>query len=186
LLFVGPPERSAARKIWPTNPSGLIGWPPVGLPPRLVVVEINAGNEKSPIGIDVGHSPGRGIGNEDGTHPGRSAIGGPAKLPAAVVIPRGAPALVLESVAAAVRVVDREPLFVAACGEGRIAPGRAAVHRAVDIIEEVLPKTEIEELAGGVGRQDRIAPENIVLQHTGESPGDAAIGGVTPAGLAKV
>src|SRR6266511_3800931 len=38
LLFVGPPERSTARKICPASPPGLIAAPNNKLPPRLTVV----------------------------------------------------------------------------------------------------------------------------------------------------
>src|SRR5881397_2382138 len=38
LLLVGPPERSTARKIWPTSPPGLTVPPKITLPPMLTVV----------------------------------------------------------------------------------------------------------------------------------------------------
>src|SRR5215471_4521258 len=38
LLFVLVPERSTARKTWPTNPSGFIGSPKTISPPRFTAV----------------------------------------------------------------------------------------------------------------------------------------------------
>src|SRR3954452_22576396 len=38
LSFVVVPDRSAARKTWPTNPSGLIGSPKTISPPRFTAV----------------------------------------------------------------------------------------------------------------------------------------------------
>src|ERR1700747_3440839 len=38
LLFVGPPERSTARNIWPASPPGLTVPPKTVLPPMLTVV----------------------------------------------------------------------------------------------------------------------------------------------------
>ena len=71
-------------------------------------------------------------------------------------------------------------------GRRDVGPGLAAVERAPHVVKKCLQQTEIEKLAGVVGDEHRVAPENVVLENAGEGPGRAAVAGVGPAGLAKV
>ena len=94
--------------------------------------------------------------------------------------------LVLEAVPDTVRVIDREPLFIAAFGGCDVSPRHAAIERAPHVVEESLEQAEIEKGSDVIRIQDRVAAKDIVLEHAGKRPGRAAIAGVTPARLAKV
>ena len=91
-------------------------------------------------------------------------------MSSAVVIPGGAPTLVLEPVAGAVGVIDSEPLLVPAGSRSKVSPGLAAIHRAPHVIEERAQKAKVEKMADVIRRQDRVAPKNVVLQDAGERP----------------
>ena len=107
-------------------------------------------------------------------------------MPAAVVVARGAPGLVLKSVAGAVGIIYREPLLVAARGRSKVRVGVAAVERAPDVVKKCLQKTEIEKTPRVITGQHRVAAKNVVLENAGERPGRTAVTGVRVAGLPEV
>jgi hypothetical protein len=102
--------------------------------------------------------------------------------------------LVLKPVTRAVRLIDSEPLFVAAARApvGRhLRPALTAIGRAPQVVTEkrllhIRLQAEIKKLTDLIGLCYRIAAEDAVLQDTGECPMHAAIGGITPATLPEV
>src|SRR6185503_4668186 len=95
------------------------------------------------------------------------------------------PKLVDEAVALAARLIDDHPLLVTAIGVRRGSPGRAAVQRREDLGREVAVETVVEELAGGVHAQHRVAPEDAWLDLP-RHPGGATVGRVAEARIAEV
>ena len=72
-----------------------------------------------------------------GALPGDATVGGTLELHPAAAAVDAVVRLVLESVSRAVRLIDREPLLVAAAGAslaGEQRPGLAAVYRAPQVI----------------------------------------------------
>jgi len=70
-------------------------------------------------------------------------------------------------------------------------PGLAAVGRQVHVVAKkrevnVRLKTEIEEIPYLIGACHRVTAEYARFQDTGECPGDAGVGGESPAGLPEV
>ena len=96
------------------------------------------------------------------------------------------PNLVLESVASAVGVIYRKPLFVASRGGSKTRKRLPAVDRAPHVVKKSFQKAEIEKLTGVIAGQNRVAPENVVLENAGECPGRAAVAGVSPTGLPEI
>ena len=95
----------------------------------------------------------------------------------------------------AVGLIDGKPFLVATAGAsvGRLLhPGLTAVGRTPQVVTEkrlVWPgglQTEIEEVAHLVGFGDRVAPENSILENTGEGPVYASISRITPAALPEI
>ena len=154
--------------------------------PNLARVYVDPADKEDPVRVHVGRAPLGRVRNEDRIHPGNPAIGGTAELPAAIIIPGGAPRLILESVTGAVRVVYREPLLVASCRGSKIHPSLAAVKRAPHVVKKCLQKAQIEKTPRVIAGQDRVAPEDVVLEHAGERPSRAAIAGISIAGLPEV
>src|SRR5204863_917216 len=103
-----------------------------------------------------------------------------------VIVAGGAPALVLKSVTGAGRVVDRKPLLVASGRRPKVREHVAAVERAPDVVKECLEKAEIEKTPRIIADQDRVAAEDVILEHAWEGPGGAAIAGVSIAALTEV
>ena len=124
--------------------------------------------------------------NVDRIHPSHTTIDGAAELTASVIVAGGAPALVLESVAGAVGVIDREPLLVASGRRSKVHESVAAIERSPDIVEKCLEKAEIEKTPGVIADQDRVAPEDVILEHAGKGPGGAAIAGISIATLPEI
>ena len=120
--------------------------------PHLAGIQIDPANEQIAVRIHVGGSPGRRVWKENWIRPDGTSIDRPAELPTAIVIAGCAPALVLEAMTAAVGVIDREPLLVAAGCLSEVSPGLAAIERAPHIVEECRQKTEVEEIAQLVRR----------------------------------
>jgi len=102
--------------------------------------------------------------------------------------------LVLEPVTRAVRLIDSEPLFVAAARApvGRhLRPALTAIGRAPQVVTEkrllhIRLQAEIKKLTDLIGLCYRIAAEHVVLQDAGKCPMHAGIGGITPATLPEV
>src|SRR6202040_880104 len=113
--------------------------------PNLVRGGIHAANEQIAVRIHVERAPNRRVRNKNRIHPRDPAVSRTAELPAAVIVTSGTPALVLESVSAAARVVYREPLLVATCCGTDSRPGLTARDRPPDIVKKCLEKTEIEK-----------------------------------------
>ena len=106
--------------------------------PDLVRVQVDSADEKIAVGIDVEHAPRGRVRDVNRIEPAQAAIGGAAELTTAIIVPSHAPCLILESVAAAVGVVDREPLFIAAGGGTEFQPGLPPVDRAPHVVKEGL------------------------------------------------
>ena len=154
--------------------------------PDLARVYVYPADKENPVRIDVGGSPLGRVGNEDWIHPGHAAIGGTAELPAAVIIPRGAPRLVLESVTRAVRVIYRKPLLVASRRGSKIGPSLTAVERAPHVVKKCLQKAEIIKTSRVIGGQNWVAAEDVVLENAGERPGRAAVAGISKTALPEI
>lgn len=73
----------------------------------------SAADKEIAVCIHVERSPDRRAGKKDWTHPCSPIVGGPAELPAAKIVARGAPSLILEPVTRTVGFVYGEPLLVA-------------------------------------------------------------------------
>src|SRR5439155_1857810 len=71
-------------------------------------------------------------------------------------------------------------------GRSKIREGLAAVERAPHVVKKCLEKAEIEKTPCVIGVQDRVAAEDIILEHAGEGPGGAAVAGISPSGLPKI
>ena len=76
--------------------------------------------------------------NIDWIEPANAAIRRAGELSSAIIITGRTPILILKAVAAAIRVVDGKPLFVAAIGRRNVRPSLAAIDRAPHIVEERL------------------------------------------------
>ena len=72
-----------------------------------------AADKEIAVCIHVQRSPDRRARKKDWTHPCGPAVGGAAELPAAPIVARGAPSLILEPVTCAVGPVYGKPLLVA-------------------------------------------------------------------------
>src|SRR5205823_3433093 len=88
--------------------------------------------------------------NTNGRLPRYPVIGRPTELPTEVAGRSRAPNLVLEAVAGAAGLINREPLFISsscvAVGlEAR--PGLPKIQRAVHVIAEGLKKAEVEKVS---------------------------------------
>jgi hypothetical protein len=94
--------------------------------PDLASALIYAANKQVAACVHVERSPGGRIRNVDWVEPRESAIRGTGELSTAVIIPVGAPALVLESMSGTVGVVDGKPLFVTSAGWRNVRPRHAA------------------------------------------------------------
>ena len=154
--------------------------------PNLVSIEVHPGNVEVALRVGIGRPPNGRVRDVDRIEPTNSAVSRTAKLAALVVITSGAPTLILEAVARAIRFINRKPLLISASRSGESGIIHSPTQRTPDIIEEVLQQTEVEELAVAIGIQNRIAPKDITLQNAGENPGGAAVRGVAITGLTEV
>ena len=126
------------------------------------------------------------VGNVDWIHPGDPAVGGPAELSAAVIIP-----VVLQNWYWNPCPVPLVLSMVNHCLSPPVAGPRRVqdwppFERAPHVVKECLQKAEIEKTPCVIGVQHRVAAEDVVFQNAGERPGRAAIGCVSIAGLPEV
>lgn len=154
--------------------------------PNLACIEIHSAQEQIAGGVDIERSPRGRMRNVYWVEPTNAAIGRSRELSAAIIISACTPRLILKAVPGAIRVVDREPFFVASVSRRDVRPSLAAVNRTPHVIEERLQQAEIKKLAGAIRTEYRIAAEHIVFQNAGKRPGRSSVSGVARAALSEV
>src|SRR6266513_917395 len=90
-----------------------------------------------------------------------------------------------------VRFIYGELFLVASMSWSDLSPRLAAIGGVPNIVAkkrliDVRSETKIEKFPGLIAVRHRIAAKQTRFQNTGELPGHAAIGGITPAGLPEV